>query len=130
MRSRNIENYAICLFNHKGRKRSGKEVPSEDMLAFLNGVSIIGPMHRAIPLPPDVVERIAGSLGKIFNKEDFLFYPEIIAPNIEEFKNFAGLRRSRHRMLQIFNDMHINCSAYELSSDPVSTVSHLTRPDF
>ena len=63
-------------------------------------------------------------------REVLLFYPEITAPNIEEFKNFAGLRRSRHRMLQIFNDMHINCSAYELSSDPVSTVSHLTRPDF
>lgn len=33
-------------------------------------------------------------------------------------------------MHQIFNDMHINYSAYELSSDPISTVSHLTRPDF
>jgi len=130
MRSRHIESYAIYLFNHKGRKRSGKEVPSEDILAFLNGVNFIGPMHRAIPLPPDVIERIAGSLGKIFNKEDFLFYPEINAPNIEEFQKFTRLRRSRYRMLQIFNDMHINYSASKLSSDPISTVSCLSRPDF
>ena len=129
MKRHHIESYAIYLFNHKERKRSGKEVPSEDMLAFLNGVSIVGPMHRAIPLPPDVIERIAGSLGKIFNREDFLFYPEISAPNIEEFQKFTG-SRSRYRILQIFNDININYSAYELSSDPISTVSHLSRPDF
>ena len=87
-------------------------------------------MHRAIPLPPDVVERITGSLGKIFNREDFLFYPEMNAPNIEEFQKFSRLRRSRYRMLQIFNDAHINYSASELSSDPISTISYLARPDF
>ena len=130
MRNRHIEDYAIYLFNHKGRKRSGKEVPSEDLLAFLNGVNFVGPMHRAIPLPPDVVERITGSLGKIFNREDFLFYPEMNAPNIEEFQKFSRLRRSRYRMLQIFNDAHINYSASELSSDPISTISYLARPDF
>ena len=130
MYSMNIEDYAIYLFNHKGRKRSGKAVPSEDLLALLGGASFVGPTHKVLPLPREVLERVRGLSGKIFNKEDFLFYPEKIAPNIEEFEEFSRIGRNRRRLLEIFNDINLNMCAYELTEDPISSISNLTRHEF
>jgi hypothetical protein len=129
MRKHKIESYAIYLFSHKGRKRSGKEVPSEDLLALLNGVNLVGPNHRAIPLPRNVIET-RKLLGKIFNDEDFLLYPEDKAPNAKEFQTFCALGKRGDRMLEIFNDVKINASAMRLSKDLVQTLSDLRRTDF
>lgn len=69
----NEENYAIYIFNHKSKKKSGKEVPSEDILAFLNGVNLTGPLHKQIKIPAEVM---ANNIRlKIFNKNDFLYHP-------------------------------------------------------
>jgi hypothetical protein len=128
MEKRGIESYAIYLFNHKGRKRSGKEVPSEDLLALLNGVNLVGPNHAVIPLPRDVI-KTKKTVGKIFNKEDFLFYPEDKAPNAEEFRSFCAQKR-KDRMLDIFNDIGINFSAMLLNNAPTETLSNLKRTEF
>ena len=128
MSKNKIETYAIYLFNHKGRKRSGKEVPSEDLLALLNGVNVVGPNRRVIPLPRNVVETKA--LSKIFNERDFLFYPEDKAPNAEEFRSFCALGKRKDKMLDIFNDIKINVSATSLFRDPIGTLSALKRPEF
>jgi len=123
-----IETYAIYLFSHKGRKRSGKEVPSEDLLALLNGVNLVGPNRRVIPLPRNVVE--TRRINKIFNERDFLFYPEDRAPNAEEYQNFCALGKRKDEMLDIFNDIKVNISAVSLFKGPVETLSALKRPEF
>jgi hypothetical protein len=128
--SRNdIETYAIYLFSHKGRMRSGREVPSEDLLALLNGVNLVSPNHRVIRLPRAVVETRP---NKIFNEGDFLFYPEDKAPNAKEFQNFCALgkRKDKDKMLEIFNDIKINTSAISLFKEPAETLSALKRPEF
>ena len=128
MSENKIETYAIYLFSHKGRKRSGKEVPSEDLLALLNGVNLVGPNRRVIPLPRNVVE--TRRINKIFNERDFLFYPEDRAPNAEEYQNFCALGKRKDEMLDIFNDIKVNISAVSLFKGPVETLSALKRPEF
>lgn len=119
------EDYAIYLFNHKSRKRSGREVPSEDLLALLRGASFVGPSHVRLKLPKNVVS----GPGKVFNEGDFLYYPEDTAPNIHELNDFSG-GTVKATSLNKFNDLKVNVSAINLSKDPVSTVSGLKRPEF
>ncbi|MBC7120948.1 MAG: hypothetical protein H5T33_05140 [Candidatus Methanosuratus sp.] len=119
------EDYAIYLFNHKGRKKSGKEVPSEDLLSLLRGVSFVGPSHKRIPLPQNVVM----SVGKIFNRSDFLYYPLDNAPNASELQKFThGL--INQLSINKFNDLNLNKSAIELSKDPITAISEIGRPQF
>jgi hypothetical protein len=127
MSRNNIETYAIYLFSHKGRMRSRREVPSEDLLALLNGVNLVGPNHRVIRLPRGVVETRP---NKIFNEGDFLFYPEDKAPNAKEFQNFCTLGKRKNEMLEIFNDIKINTSAISLSKESAEMLSALKRPEF
>lgn len=134
MSFQNIESYAIYLFNHKGRKKSGREAPSEDLLALLNGVNLVGPNHKVIRLPRNVAGR--EGTGKIFSEEDFLFYPENIAPNVKEFQNFYNFhikgksKEKKDQARDIFNDIKINASAILLSSNATETLSNLKRDEF
>ncbi|MEN3016623.1 MAG: hypothetical protein ABC585_06175 [Candidatus Methanosuratincola petrocarbonis] len=119
------EDYAIYLFNHKSRKRSGKEVPSEDLLSLLRGVSFVGPSHVPLKLPKNVVS----GLGKVFNNSDFLYYPEDTAPNMLELHKFSrGALNATS--LNKFNDFKVNMCAIELSKDPVAKVSEIKKPEF
>jgi len=119
------EDYAIYLFNHKSRKRSGKEAPSEDLLSLLRGVSFVGPSHVRLKLP----ENVASGIGKIFNDDDFLYYPADAAPNRFELQKFSG-GIIKSTTLNRFNDFVVNLCTIDLSKDPVTRVSELKRPEF
>jgi len=119
------EDYAIYLFNHKSRKRSGKEAPSEDLLSLLQGVSFVGPLHAKLKLPKNV----ASGLGKVFNDSDFLYYPADAAPNRFELQKFSG-GIIKSTTLNRFNDFVVNLCTIDLSKDPVTRVSELKRPEF
>jgi len=74
--------------------------------------------------------------GKIFSEEDFLFYPENIAPNVKEFQNFYNFhikgksKEKKDQARDIFNDIKINASAILLSSNATETLSNLKRDEF
>ncbi len=117
------EHYGVYLFNHKSRKKSGREVPSEDIIAILSGVNFIGPSHGNIPLPPGVVEKIKQQgLGsaKVFYERDFLYYPVNIAPNLSDLINFIGRKRTSTLIDQyyvnLYNDFKTNKVILELNS--------------
>lgn len=104
------EHYGLYLYNHRERKKSGNEVPSEDFLAILNGVNFIGPLHKNNPLPVNVVEEIKqrGQKTKVFNAGDLLYYPLNSAPNnnyVESWLIQNNLSRN-YRSLSLFNDTH------------------------
>lgn len=134
------EDYGIYLFNHKSRKRSGKEVPSEDLIAILNGVNFVGSHHGNIPLPPHVLKKIGDpDRLKILNDADFLYYPYDIAPNKESFHKFLdsklGVRSSTFNVnhVNLYNDTQTNhIIRRDLSDDSTIRVklSSLKKDDF
>lgn len=107
------ENYGFYFFNHKSRKRSGRDVPSEDLLGLFSGGNFSGPSHKRIKMPLEVVNELKKIGGdKLFNKDDFLFYPVNLAPNIKEFKiwvkeNMSNIKNISY-LIKIFNDIQIN----------------------
>jgi hypothetical protein len=130
------ENYGLYLYNHKERKKSGNEVPSEDFLAILNGVNFIGPLHKNNPLPVNVVEEMKRreQETKVFNTEDLLYYPLKRAPNnryVESWLDENSLPRN-YRSLNLFNDSHsISILLNLIDTDAVySVLSRLTRQFF
>jgi len=129
------ENYMFYLFDHKPRKRSAEVVPSEDMLAFMNGVSVIGPRHTSTPLPKKVVEVVRlMKLTKIFNKDDLLYHPLNKAPNLNEFRSWCRQHNisDYERMVSIYSDIKTNEVVNDLS-DELSvreTLRNLRNPLF
>ena len=107
------ENYGFYFFNHKSRKRSGRDVPSEDLLGLFSGGNFSGPSHKRIKMPLEVVNELKKIGGdKLFNKDDFLFYPVNLAPNIKEFKiwvkeNMSNIKNISY-LIKVFNDIQIN----------------------
>ncbi len=103
------EDYAIYLYNHKSRKRSGGRVPSEDLLAFLSGVSFIGPTHKPARLPTSIASQLEVK-HKILSKEDYLYYPVKEAPNRTEYfiyKARLGIRND-YIAVKSYNDTITN----------------------
>lgn len=136
------EDYGIYLFNHKPRKRSGKEVPSEDLIAILNGVNFIGGLHGNIPLPPRIVSELEKKPlegAKILCDEDFLYYPYDKAPNKEDFYSFlisrvgVEIRNVKHIYVNLYNDVKTNDIIHQefVDNDTIrNKLISLRRDDF
>lgn len=135
------EDYGIYLFNHKPRKRSGKEVPSEDLIAVLSGTNLIGNTHGNIPLPPGVVETMkeeGAEKAKILNDADFLYYPLDRAPNKADFNKFltkeigVGSSGFGSRHVNLYNDLITNIAIRQLNAEDTIRIklSSLKREDF
>ncbi|MDG7000449.1 MAG: hypothetical protein JRN15_15235 [Nitrososphaerota archaeon] len=130
-------NFAVYCFNLKARKRSGGAVPSEDFLAFYNGMSFIGPSHKPMPIPKDVREARTPSLGKMFIKEDLLYHPLLAgdARNSESFPkeiqnsipDYSGLSADELRRL---NDIHTEERLSDVVNDTEGVLTSLTSDDF
>ena len=114
------ENYMFYLFDHKPRKRSAEVVPSEDLLAFMNGVSVIGPRHTSTPLPKKVVEVVKSKkLTKVFNRDDLLYHPLNKAPNLNEFRSWCKQHNisDYERVVSIYSDIKTNEVVNNLSDE-------------
>ncbi|MEM0049752.1 hypothetical protein [Thermofilum sp.] len=135
------EDYGIYLFNHKPRKKSGKEVPSEDLIAVLSGTNLIGNLHSNIPLPPRVLEIMKEETAektKILNDVDFLYYPLDRAPNKADFTKFltkeigVGSSSFRFYHVNLYNDLITNIAIRQLKAEDVIRIklSSLKREEF
>lgn len=80
MKQKKIEDYGLYLFDSKPYKRASERAPSEEFLAILSGVNIIGRRHTNTPIQPDVAEKIKQNniSIKVFNKLT-LFYEKSLS---------------------------------------------------
>ncbi len=136
----NTENYALYIYSQKPKRKAGGEVPSEDLLALLNGVSIVGPSHKRQPLPKNIVEKLKTQQfnPKILNRSDFLLYPYNIYPHASDLDDWIShnsinqkiSNTSRKRLLDLYNSITTKDSITSIETEPRDTVNSLGRDDF
>jgi hypothetical protein len=96
MKQQHIDDYGIYLFDLKPHKKTSKSTPSEELLAILHGINLIGPLHTNKPIPPQIAEKLhqeGQSSVKEFNKDTYLYEP---------------IRDDDYVMVRMRNDMKIN----------------------
>ncbi|MEM0050871.1 MAG: hypothetical protein QXW39_10130, partial [Candidatus Bathyarchaeia archaeon] len=138
----NTESYSLYIYSQKERKKSGAEVPSEDLLALLNGVSIVGPSHKRPTLPKDIIEKIKLKQEfnpKILNNNDFLFYQYSESPNAGDFDAWVSsavgpmgdIQIGRKKKLaEVYNSKKTLDAVENIVSNPKETLNSLTRDEF
>lgn len=136
------ESYSLYVYSQKERKRSGDEVLSEDLLALMNQVSIVGPSHKRLILPKGVIEEIKKKQEfnpKIFNQSDFLYYPYAKVPTANEFETWidgvSGETKTlalehKKRLADVYNAKQTQTAIEQVINEPEKTVTALVREEF
>ena len=136
------EAYSFYVYSQKERKKSGAEVSSEDLLALLNEVSVVGPSHKRQTLPKDILEKIKMQQEfnpKILNNDDFLFYQYNGFPKASEFDSWVSgivgsvgdiqLERKK-KLAEVYNAKKILEAVEQVVNEPKETLNSLKREEF
>jgi hypothetical protein len=131
------DGFSIYAYNLKARKRSGVGVPSEDFLGLYSGLSYVGPSHKSIRMPREVLETLEATFGKLFYKSDFLYYPyskeSNDGPN-QEFKEYVTeneIGESQiNQAIKKFNFENTDFKIEAISKSPEEELNELERPIF
>ncbi len=136
------ESYSLYVYSQKEKKKAGEEVSSEDLLALMNQVSIVGPSHKRPVLPKHILDKLKENQvfnPKILNQGDFLYYQYANFMKSNEFENWVSkvsgedstlsLDRKK-RLAEIYNAKQTQAAIEQVISDPKDTVTKLEREEF
>ncbi len=129
MRELKEESFSLYGFNQKPNKRSGISVPSQDFLAFTNGISYVGQSHVKSKLSKDILKTYKPEY-KIFNESDLLYYPLAQGYPSTNFKNWVGNKKISYEIVKRYNNKNTEIKTLELSNDANNFFGSITRNTF
>ena len=109
------ESFGLYAFNQRSNKKSGISVPSQDFLAYSNGISYIGPSHIQSKQPKGVLQS-QKSEYKIFNGDDLLYYPLASGYPSDSFNNWIGNKQASYWNVKRYNSKNIETKTNNLLS--------------
>jgi len=136
------ESYCLYAYSQKEKKKSGNEVSSENLLALLNEVPIVGPSHKRVRLPKEILEKIKQKNifnPEILNDKDFLFYGYNSYKYSQQFdqwisqitENATDIKLEHKKMLtDIYNTKKTFEAIKQVTKDPNDAINALERNNF
>ena len=99
----------------RSNKKSGVSVPSQEFLAYSNGISYLGPSHIQFKGPKEVLQ-LQTPEYKIFNGGDLLYYPMASGYPSDSFKTWLGNRHLSYWNVTRYNTKNIEIKTNNLLS--------------
>ena len=109
------ESFSLYAFNQRSNKKSGISVPSQEFLAYNNGISYAGPSHIQFKGPKELFQ-LHKPEYKIFNGDDLLYYPMVSGYPSNNFKTWLGNRNISYWNVKRYNDRNIEIETNNLLS--------------